>query len=87
MWKKLVDYYNNNSTFHGAVAAAEGGLYTGLATCLAMGLPLNKQSLVALGGAIAGGIATALRNYFKDRLNQPAVVAGEKQLLPDPEHK
>lgn len=72
MWNWLVNQYNTNPTFHGAVAAAEGGLYTGLATWLAMGLPLNKQSVIVLGGAVGGGVLTALRNYFKNRPNQPA---------------
>jgi len=70
----LINLYKTNPTFHGAVAAVEGGLLTGLTTWAAMGLPLNKQSLIALGGAIGGGIITALRNYFKNRLNQPATV-------------
>jgi len=71
-WPKIVNFYNTNQTFHGAVAAAEGGLYTGLATWMAMGLPVNRSSILALGGAVAGGIGAALRSYFKDRLNQPA---------------
>ena len=68
----LVNYYNTNPTFHAIVSTAEGGAITGFMTWAAMGLPLNKQSLFALGGAVGGGIVTALRNYFKNRLNQPA---------------
>lgn len=79
LWGKVVNFYNTNAAFHGTVAAVEGGFYTGVATWAAMGLPLNKQSLIALGGAVGGGIVTALRNYFKNRLNQPAVVEGEKK--------
>ena len=71
LWQKLVAFYNVPFV-HGAVAAIEGGAISGFLTWSAMGMPLNKQSLIALGGAVGGGIVTALRNYFKNRPNQPA---------------
>lgn len=79
MWLKIkakVVAVYNIPLVHGAVAAAEGGIYTGLVTWVAMGLPLNsKQNWLTLGGAVVGGITTALRNYFKNRPGQPAVAS------------
>lgn len=76
VWAKIVAFYNI-PVVHGAVAAAEGGAYTAAATWFAMGLPMNKQSLYALGGAVLGGAVTAIRNYFKNRPNQPSTGTGQ----------
>lgn len=77
LWVKIVAVYNI-PIVHGAVAAAEGGAYTGLATWAAMGMPLTtKQAWITLGGAVGGGVVTAIRNYFKNRPNQPAVGTGK----------
>jgi hypothetical protein len=77
VWAKLVAFYNI-PLVHGAVAAAEGGAYAGLATWFAMGLPLTtKQAWITLGGAVGGGIVAAVRSYFKNRPNQPAAGTGK----------
>ena len=72
LWKKLVAFYNIPFV-HGLVATAEGGAYAGLAAWFAMGLPLkSKQNWITLVGAVGGGALGAIRNYLKNRPNQPA---------------
>jgi len=79
MWNKfwlwLGEKYETNPVFHGAVAAAEGGAVAGLGTWITAGAPLTKQGLAAALAGVGGGAGIALRNYFKNRLTQPATGA------------
>lgn len=71
--QSLINFYNTNKTFHGFVAAAEGGAFMGLLTATANGVDFSKKGLTALVVAVAGGIGVAVRNWLKNRPGQPAM--------------
>ena len=75
----LINAYKTNTLFRGIVQAVEGGLIVGFITATTNGFDFSKKGLTALGAALVGGIVTALRNFFLNRPDQPAVAAGQKQ--------
>jgi len=84
MLQWLTNLYTSNGTFRAIVQAVEGGVITGFLMATANGIDFSKKGLTALGAAVAGGIVTALRNYFVNRPDQPATVQGEKLQTPPP---
>lgn len=75
----LINLYKTNSSFRGVVQAFEGGAITGLFIATANGLDFSKKGMTALVAAVLGGGVTALRNWYTNRPNQPAISDGQKQ--------
>lgn len=69
----FLDLYRNNSGFRTAVQVIEGGAIMGFVTASANGIDLSKKGVTALGASILGGVIVAVRNYFTNRIGQPAV--------------